>query len=860
MKYLYQDSRTAKHLRDWAGNADLIISTFYFWYAGTQLQTSQEGLLRSILFSILSQRRELVPVLFPDVCRALLSGSHFGQLTLSFAEIKAVFLTLTASIPKNLKIFLLIDGVDEYTGDHNELCDLLLHVSSCRSLKLLVSSRPIPACVFRFNHLPQLHLQDLTRNDIRQYVTDELGSHLLLRKMELFERRITTRIVDSVTNLACGVFLWVVLVVKNLNIGLQNYYSAEDLLEEIEKLPRDLEKLYDHMLGGIGDRSKPLASKYLQLVLRSTEFKQSCPMTLLQLSFAEDDYYLRALEAPIHSLSSEELDWRCEATEGRLRSRCCGLIEVHKSLTGEPYGRGGYAVRFLHRTVSEFLQAEGVWSRLIFLTSQTDFDVELALMSSSILEMKALSASAWAQPSTSSLRSVQCLVRMLGYEKHLIKANKKAYHLQYIPEMMKTIDHYWHDPLLPGSKPYDFIAAKASKENFEEKLPRLFPCSIIFPISVRALDPKTLDLLATETEFDSEFRNCLPAFLLIYFHEESDPLFRVAIARTIRATINRPNQTIALNGEIDRLWGGRWTTAIPNNLKGWSAWEYIMHHCFSTLRRSDGGQAFSDILSVKGHLEVISAMIANNADPNALIRSGTVSKEVRELSATFVVLYFLKKTWGLAEKVECSERDEICNLCCSIEQSIKNSGGSELDDRISYLFDLVSRPKRASRWSMERRKDCNTSPSKETNAEISSRRSSRNKFRREPWNRPRLDSQGSKVSPWSEYKLFRENQQSEKSVSVRDRPNNRVETDFRRQRQWQLTDRPRRSELLTTQERKLVEDLSKPKQAHKENRRCLEILSTLPFDRQREIFECIEIMKSTKSETDSSKKLADAAE
>ena len=70
MKFLAHHPETRSNLKVWAKNKTLVLAAFFFWSSGTNLQKSQEGLLRSLLFEILSQSPELVP----RVCESLAQG------------------------------------------------------------------------------------------------------------------------------------------------------------------------------------------------------------------------------------------------------------------------------------------------------------------------------------------------------------------------------------------------------------------------------------------------------------------------------------------------------------------------------------------------------------------------------------------------------------------------------------------------------------------------------------------------------------------------------------------------------------------------------------------------------------------
>lgn len=158
MKYLQSDPRTVGRLKEWAGTAQLIVPSFYFWYAGTPLQKSQTGLLRSLLLDILSLRPEMITLLFPNICRDIISKRLLGDIEFTHTELKVAFEHLVKHVPSDLRICFFIDGIDEYTGDHNDICEIFSKVTKNPSIKALLSSRPIPACVYRLGEYPRLRL------------------------------------------------------------------------------------------------------------------------------------------------------------------------------------------------------------------------------------------------------------------------------------------------------------------------------------------------------------------------------------------------------------------------------------------------------------------------------------------------------------------------------------------------------------------------------------------------------------------------------------------------------------------------------------------------------------------------------
>ena len=104
MKYILENQKTTDALMKWSNSSDLVVASFFFWYAGTPLQKSQVGLLRALLLDVLNRRPDLVPVLFPGLYRSLISKEAFDTIDITYNELRSAFLTLCSSIPEGLKV------------------------------------------------------------------------------------------------------------------------------------------------------------------------------------------------------------------------------------------------------------------------------------------------------------------------------------------------------------------------------------------------------------------------------------------------------------------------------------------------------------------------------------------------------------------------------------------------------------------------------------------------------------------------------------------------------------------------------------------------------------------------------------
>lgn len=387
IKFIMKQRETLDALEYWAGANRLFVASFYFWRLGTTLQKSQTGLLRSLLYEILGEYRDLIARVLPGFYNELAeriqhpNNSREAPHPLTHTEVKFAFLKLIEQLPDSTRVCLFIDGVDEYDGDHAEISELFKQVASLK-VKLVLTSRPVRACRDAFGSCPGLRLQDLTGDDITTYIDDRIGNNRQIQRLRQEDALGVEDLVTEISLRASGVFLWVYLVVKSLIQGLKNFDGIEDLHQRLNQFPTELEALYKHMMETMEPLYRKQASRYLQIVLKSTEVQIYKPLSLLQMSFADEKDTGIDFNMKVGLLSQSEVARRCEATDSRLISRCCGLVE---SQDRKPYA----TVSFLHKSVVDFLWQPDIWEYITDLTADIDFDVNLTLLRSCLLLLKA---------------------------------------------------------------------------------------------------------------------------------------------------------------------------------------------------------------------------------------------------------------------------------------------------------------------------------------------------------------------------------------------------------------------------------------------------------------------------------------
>jgi hypothetical protein len=286
MKYLCRSPNTQKSLNIWADNKVLVFSQFFFWRPGTELQKSLSGLIRGLLYCLLSNSPDLIPVALP----AQWEQSQVQEnIHLDRDQIRTAFNTVISSHDSRLghKFAIFIDGLDEFTGNHAELIQQLFQwTGRTKDVKICVSSREWTIFQVRFNECPKMKLHELTRSDIVKVVRGQLRDSRMVSMLQeggCNAKELETSIADK----SDGVFLWVTIILRLIEEGLINGDVMTDLQRKIDSLPTELEVMFQYLFDSISKADQQLAYLILDMVLlvSKTESGQCC---LSRYSFLED--------------------------------------------------------------------------------------------------------------------------------------------------------------------------------------------------------------------------------------------------------------------------------------------------------------------------------------------------------------------------------------------------------------------------------------------------------------------------------------------------------------------------------------------------------------------------------------------
>jgi hypothetical protein len=336
MKYLFNHKHTPTHMTAWSKSRHIIKAGYFFWSSGTVMQVSREGLLQTLLYTILSNDQKAIVKLFDQRWQKFVAFSG-GRQTFTWSELYEAFISLIGEPTSSKTYFFMIDGLDEFVGDHKDdsrkLIDVILKVAQYPHVKLCVASRPELLFSDSFESKPKLCLEQLTRPDIEAYIAAAFYNNKHYLRMKRLEPNSASLLIENIAEKAAGVFLWVYLVVQSLIDGLSNADRMSDLEARLEVLPPELEDLYERLWTSIDSEYFKHSCQLLRLVM----LPKRC--MLLALYFADDEDYDSAILLEARFLSSKELMDRSEAMRRRLLSRCKCLLEVAtiKSTTSTLY-------------------------------------------------------------------------------------------------------------------------------------------------------------------------------------------------------------------------------------------------------------------------------------------------------------------------------------------------------------------------------------------------------------------------------------------------------------------------------------------------------------------------------------------
>ncbi|GAB7324746.1 hypothetical protein MBLNU13_g08603t1 [Cladosporium sp. NU13] len=316
------------------------ILNFFFHARGGSLETSTDGLFRSLLHQLL----EKVPTVFDPLNKRQLGLVE--RQGWSTTLLKDIFREAVLSLDQE-QVTCYVDAMDEC--HENDIDDIIQYfdnlgdalVAEGKRFYVCLSSRLYPN--LRSSKSVELVLEDQNGHDedIRQYI----HQRLLIDRMEL-----KRGLAESIRLRAHGVFLWVVLVVALVNQDDRNGNAAE-IYHRLDQIPTGLSDLFKELI------ARGTKSNHLRPLLQWVAFSDR-PLAPRELCCILNSGAPAAGLVPPAFNENDLAKFILSASKG--------LVETTKRTQALPLSR----VQFVHESLRTYFFGEGV----AYLVDQANVD------------------------------------------------------------------------------------------------------------------------------------------------------------------------------------------------------------------------------------------------------------------------------------------------------------------------------------------------------------------------------------------------------------------------------------------------------------------------------------------------------
>lgn len=375
MKLIGESSEREEQLQQWAyrDQKQLINASFFVWRAAdsNQLQNRIEGMLRTLLHQILTEAPGLIQRVFPERWHPerFHSNITITGTKLQLKEIEAASERIFGlpDLIRPYRIFLLIDGLDEFDDDHEAHFLVAKRIKDwCEdnpeNVKACVSSREENPFMNTFLAHRRLRLHLVTHADIWKLTEQRLMVHPHFAS-SCFTAEQRKDFIDSISNKAEGVFLWAVLTIVELTHCLDANQDFAALCRVVDHGNKSLETFFKEALSRIPDAYREESRALFRIVQFTTgDYFGICLFHVYKAAeYAKATHHLaETVDDPV---SQEHAVEELKLFKARLPIVTRGLLQLEENqdlqITSALAGRHGrYRLSFIHQSVFDFFQGD----------------------------------------------------------------------------------------------------------------------------------------------------------------------------------------------------------------------------------------------------------------------------------------------------------------------------------------------------------------------------------------------------------------------------------------------------------------------------------------------------------------------
>lgn len=340
-------------------DSSICIAGFFFTSrTNVKLQKTPLGLFRTLLHDLIKQDRALLCTFISEYKKKNATSPTSWQWRQEELE-KFFRAAYSGKISGVRRAMLFVDALDECDDDdsYNVARDLVYYfreITAGPKLKVLLSSRHYPH--IKVPGCPQVVVENFNSNDVLRFVSTQLSSTDSDGRAKRLAEKIAAR--------AEGVFLWVILVVKSLNVDLDNERTDADLEETLNAVPKKLEDLFE----GLFASAPSPGELYKAMMIFQWVLLAGRPLgkdELRQALTIDRNYLHDPTKYEKWAQSKDCLPSNPDSFQTSLRFYTRGLTEIvfRKSYyyeTSDEYYIPSSTIQFIHESVREyFLRGQG---------------------------------------------------------------------------------------------------------------------------------------------------------------------------------------------------------------------------------------------------------------------------------------------------------------------------------------------------------------------------------------------------------------------------------------------------------------------------------------------------------------------
>lgn len=305
-------------------------------------------ILGAMIHQFISDRKYLFPLVFEQFCRSIPSPWPLESLW-------DIFLVLVDLAQLDV-VYCIIDALDECETE--SVSDLLSLISDMargvKKVKFFLTSRPFERLEVELDHkiVRVIRLTpEVVNQDIKKIVDD--GMDKLQKKLHL-KKEIRDRLWEILVDRSEGMFLWVVLAMKQLDRA--RFVTAKKLEKLIQALPNGLNGIYDGMLESLETNISDLEDLSLIRRMITWVVLAQRPLTISEFKVAIaielDSDSMDSIEMMLHI--SREIRNLCGSFLEIVSERGPKSIRYHDHPEDDDYEDPAATVRLIHQSAKDY--------------------------------------------------------------------------------------------------------------------------------------------------------------------------------------------------------------------------------------------------------------------------------------------------------------------------------------------------------------------------------------------------------------------------------------------------------------------------------------------------------------------------